>query len=188
MDKRGDTDINEIVFCSSFSLRPFPKSPEEFKMGNFASLMFYLIPVIKEFDLALEGVKAAAKKVVGGPFVIAPNVMVHFFGQLPFRASYYMFTSLSEVPSMGYTNVPGPANGYDFGIAKVTKCTGIGPAGGNCCNTFSALSTGGIACFSLMSCKGYINDPEELMALFKTNLEKVMYDDRSKDGQNKKER
>jgi hypothetical protein len=67
----GDTKTKEINFVSTFSLKPFPRSKEEFTMGNFAAMQLYKFPLRTDFKEAVLRVKDCAKELVGGPFLIA---------------------------------------------------------------------------------------------------------------------
>jgi hypothetical protein len=97
--------------------------------------------------------------------------MTRLLGGLPYNLLYQNVLQLSSQITFGYTNVPGPSTEFDWGIVKVHKITPVGSAVGNLCNIFTVLTLNGKASFTLSTCKGYIDYPDEFITTFKKHLD-----------------
>lgn len=60
-----------MVLISTFSLKPFAKSADEFKMGNYVTVLQYKIPLVTDLREAVAKMKVTAKNMIGGPFLVA---------------------------------------------------------------------------------------------------------------------
>jgi hypothetical protein len=69
--------------------------------------------------------------------------------------------------------VPGPENGFDWGIVKVKKVSATAAPCYRSINLFFVMSLNGIVSFSFLSCKGFV-DSDEFMAIFKKHLDNAI--------------
>jgi hypothetical protein len=84
------------LICSTFSLKPFPSSKEEFKMGNHAVAAMYRFPIASSFKDAVKKVRETASQIVGGPFLVAFHFLVTLVGAMPYCMKFYYMWETSQ--------------------------------------------------------------------------------------------
>ena len=96
--------------------------------------------------------------------------MAEFMTALPYHIVSAVFPNMTSPFAFVYSSVPGPAAPLDWGVVKITKVTPIGPPVGRCGNTMIVLSLNNNVGISLMTSAGFIDKPDEFMAIFESKF------------------
>lgn len=110
--QKGDSQTESITFGSAFSLTPFAKSREEFKVQNQATLQIYNLKLVRDFKEAVEMTKKLKEQNVSYAGTLANAWLMKLIFTLPYNIPYVNGTAMTQPMRFGYTNVPGPANGF----------------------------------------------------------------------------
>lgn len=137
-------------------------------------MQLFKLPFCSNLEDGVLKMKEMSRQLVGGPFLIAFKYMQIVMNSLPYCYTYFNAEKMSRSLTLAYSNVAGPSNGFDFGLCKVTKLTSVGTPIGRSCNFFSTVSLNGTVTFSLMTCKGFIDEPGEFMDIFRDNLNEAL--------------
>ena len=73
-----------------------------------------------------------------------------------------------------YSNVPGPNAPLDWGVAKVTSVTPISSPIQRCGNSMVVLTLNNNVGISLMTSKGFIDEPDEFMGIFESKFKAAL--------------
>lgn len=80
---------------------------------------------------------------------------------IPFGIGFYLVAHMSTRFAFGYSNLPGPKKGLNFGGVKVKSFYGFAPVMGDATQALMAISMGKTIVFGFISDKGHIEDPDE---------------------------
>ena len=164
--RKGDTKTQGITFSSTFSLRNLPTCMEEFELYNDWVPMTYTLPIREKFEDAVAETKALASKLVGGRFLIASRYFISLSVCLPFGLSQKLFEFYTSPISFSYSNMPGPKKHFKFGDTKLHYFHPVGPTIGKLATSMIVSTMDGKTSIGIITCRGYIEEPEEFIAIF----------------------
>ena len=111
INKRDLVNINSTTVITSATLKPYAKSIDEIRCGNFWVPVMIKLPLVLDTEQALQETTRGLKA-LGILDLIGTEAVCQFCMILPFNLARFSFNFLSIKFSFALSSIPGPRSGF----------------------------------------------------------------------------